>query len=215
MKKCSKCKKIKTEAYFSKRKKGEVQLHSQCKECTTLYYKKYYNTNKSYILETNKNYRIENESQIKQNLQLNKEYIKKIKNTYYQRNKNKDIKMKRKRRREYVSNRCKSDLGFKLSRNLRRRLNNALRNNQKMGSAIKDLGCSISDLKFWLEFWFDEGMNWSNYGNKEGQWSIDHIKPISKFDLTNRDQLLEVCNYKNLQPMWHLGENGNVAKGNK
>jgi hypothetical protein len=55
-------------------------------------------------------------------------------------------------------------------------------------------------------------MSWDNYGNKEWQWNIDHIKPLSKFDLTNREQLLEAVNFRNLQPLWHLD---NIKKSNK
>ena len=44
---------------------------------------------------------------------------------------------------------------------------------------------------------------------KEG---IDHIKPLASFDLTNREQFLEACNYKNLQPLW---AKENLSKGSK
>ena len=43
-------------------------------------------------------------------------------------------------------------------------------------------------------------MTWDNW-TTDG-WHIDHIKPLSSFDLTDRKQLLEVCHYTNLQPLW-------------
>ena len=101
-----------------------------------------------------------------------------------------------------------NNIQFKLAHNLRKRLRNALNRNQKMGSAIKDLGCSIDDLKFWLEFWFEEGMSWENYG----KWHIDHIKPLSKIDLTNKEEFLKVNHYTNLQPLW---AKDNLKKSNK
>ena len=52
-------------------------------------------------------------------------------------------------------------------------------------------------------------MNWDNYGTK---WHIDHIKPLSNFDLTDKKQLLEAINYKNLQPLW---AEQNLSKGNR
>jgi hypothetical protein len=53
-------------------------------------------------------------------------------------------------------------------------------------------------------------MSWDNYG-KYG-WHIDHIKPCSSFDLSDRKQLLECFNYRNLQPLWALD---NLKKGSK
>ena len=54
-----------------------------------------------------------------------------------------------------------------------------------------------------------EMMTWGNYGTF---WHIDHIKPLSSFDLTDRKQLLEACNYKNLQPLLVFD---NLSKGDK
>jgi hypothetical protein len=53
-------------------------------------------------------------------------------------------------------------------------------------------------------------MTWDNYG--QFGWHIDHIKPLSVFDLTDREQFLEACRYTNLQPMWWKE---NLSKGSK
>jgi cytidylate kinase len=103
-------------------------------------------------------------------------------------------------RREERRKRYASDINFKLSITLRTRLNAALKNVQKTGSAIKDLGCSIEELKKYLESKWQKGMAWDNYG-KDG-WHIDHILPISSFDLSNPEELKKACHYSNLQPMW-------------
>ncbi len=100
----------------------------------------------------------------------------------------------------YFKNKTKTDIQYKLGKNLRGRLGSAVKNNQKTGSAVKDLGCTIDELKTYLESQFQSGMTWDNW-TSDG-WHIDHIKPLSSFDLTDRQQFLEACHYTNLQPLW-------------
>jgi hypothetical protein len=91
---------------------------------------------------------------------------------------------------------------------LRTRLWGALKGKAKIGSAVRDLGCTIPELIVHLEKQFTKGMTWDN----KGKWHIDHIKPLSMFDLTDKKQFLEACNFMNLQPLWALD---NIRKGNK
>jgi len=55
-------------------------------------------------------------------------------------------------------------------------------------------------------------MTWDNYGSGPGSWNIDHIIPLSSFDLTDREQFLEACHYTNLQPLWF---EDNMEKGSQ
>jgi hypothetical protein len=84
----------------------------------------------------------------------------------------------------------------------------ALKRGTKTGSAVSDLGCSIEELKKYIETKFLEGMTWENYG----KWHIDHIIPLSKFNLSDREELLKAVNYTNLQPLW---AEDNMKKSNK
>lgn len=102
----------------------------------------------------------------------------------------------------------KENIQRKLSVYLRNRLNMALKNKQKIGSAVADLGCTIDKLKQYLETRFQPGMSWDNWSLSG--WHIDHITPLSKFKLTDREQFLEACNYTNLQPLWAAD---NIRKG--
>jgi hypothetical protein len=111
-------------------------------------------------------------------------------------------------RAKYRFVREKTDISFKLANYLRTRLTHAVRNNQKTGSAVKDLGCSVDELKSYLSSKFTDNMTWENYG----KWHIDHIMPLSSFDLANRDELLKACHYTNLQPLW---AKDNFKKGAK
>ena len=107
-------------------------------------------------------------------------------------------------RREYVKNRKKVDLNFKLKCLLRTRIYLAVRRKKKVGSAVKDLGCSVEELKLHLESQFQSGMTWENHGIGNKHWQIDHIIPLASVDLTDREQFLKVCHYTNLRPLWML-----------
>jgi hypothetical protein len=87
-------------------------------------------------------------------------------------------------------------------------LNQAFKKNYKTGSAVSDLGCSIEEFKLYLESKFLPGMTWDNW-SRTG-WHIDHIKPLSGFDLTDPIQLQDACKYINLQPLW---ASDNISKG--
>ena len=119
-------------------------------------------------------------------------------------------KNRKKRKLRRHNERYKTDIHYRLKVNLRNRLRHAVKNNQKIGSAVKDLGCTVDKLKSYLESQFTPGMAWSNYGRKG--WHIDHIKPLSKFDLTNLEQFKQACHYSNLQPLW---AEDNMSKGDK
>ena len=108
----------------------------------------------------------------------------------------------------YINKRSKVDYEYRLSRNLRSRLNLAIRNNYIGGKAVRELGCSVKEFKQYLESKFQPGMMWENYGPKG--WHIDHIKPLASFDLTKEEEIKVACNYINLQPMW---AKDNLSKG--
>jgi hypothetical protein len=104
----------------------------------------------------------------------------------------------REKRRLYERNKRIEDVNFRIAQNLRVRLRCALKNNSKLSSAVELLGISIEEFKNYLQDKFQPDMSWNNYG----EWHIDHILPISKFDLTNLEGLKLACHYTNLQPLW-------------
>jgi hypothetical protein len=163
------------------------------KEKAKEYSKVYWEVNKDKRKAYNKNWN-----------EVNKERLKVYKKTWREDNKDKI--------NNYFNNRRKTDIQFKLTQNLRARLNSAIKCNYKAGSAIKDLGCTVEQLKQHLESKFQSGMTWDNWA-LDG-WHIDHIKPLASFDLTDRKQLLEACHYTNLQPLWakdNLSKNDSVS----
>lgn len=102
------------------------------------------------------------------------------------------------RLRVWQSARFKNDLIYRLKMRLRSRLIKAIKKG-RAGSAVRDLGCTVAELKEWLEAQFVPGMTWDNYGPV---WHIDHVKPLAGFDLTDAAQFLEACHYTNLQPLF-------------
>jgi hypothetical protein len=114
-------------------------------------------------------------------------------------------------RREYIRAKYKTDIQFKLAMGLRNRLRNALnaQNAEKCTKAVRLLGCSIQQFKEHLEAQFTKKMTWQNHGT---YWHIDHIIPISSFDLKDDAQASVACHYTNLRPM---KASANMAKGAK
>ncbi len=106
----------------------------------------------------------------------------------------------------YERERYASDTAYKLTKLLRARLCKAIKRKSKKSSAVKLLGCSIDELIIHLESQFTVGMSWTNHG----QWHIDHILPVSSFNLEDPTQLTIVCHYTNLQPLW---AKDNISKG--
>jgi len=110
----------------------------------------------------------------------------------------------------YYHKRKLEDNMYKIAMNLRTRLRNALRNGYCAGSSIRDLGCSIQELKKYLESKFKSGMTWENYGYQG--WHIDHIRPLCSFNLGNESEVRQAVHYTNLQPLW---AEENMAKNRK
>lgn len=116
----------------------------------------------------------------------------------------KNAELLRKRRRTNPNFKIQELLRGRLLREIKRRKFN------KNSSALDLLGCSIDELKKYLEMQFEPGMTWDNHG--ENGWHIDHIIPCSYFDLKDPEQQRICFNYRNLQPLWKVD---NIKKSNK
>ena len=84
---------------------------------------------------------------------------------------------------------------------------------EKKGHSTRYLGCSHKDFDNFIKIKMD---NW-NTDNPENIMTynnihIDHIKPISRFDFVDDNELLDCCNYTNLQPLLAID---NLRKNNK
>lgn len=235
-KKCSKCEIVKDYSDYHKCSRSKNGFKNLCKTCRSEEAKYYpqdkelrskqnaawYINNKNTVDARNLQYYINNKEAV-----LKQRAIKAASDPSYKQNKkliykrwiakNLDkkkeyqaayrVKNRRKLAKAYTL-RIKNDLVFRLKAGLRSRLIHAIKNNHKAGSAVKDLGCSISELRTYLENLFQPGMTWSNW-SRTG-WHLDHIVPLHSFDLSDREQLLKACHYTNLQPLW---AEDNIRKG--
>jgi hypothetical protein len=141
--------------------------------------------------------------------ELHKEQISNQRSEYRKRPDVKEhIKLKNKEyleiRKEKIKIRRKTDLNFKISEILRSKFNREIKRNKYS----KFLGCDIVFFKQWLEYRFNDDMNWNNMGSN---WHIDHILPISKFNLQNKNEISICYHWTNLQP---LESKDNMSKSN-
>lgn len=130
---------------------------------------------------------------------------------YYQKNKAKMLAEKKlyyeNNRAEIISKQVardsykyKTDFTYKMKNIIRNRLRIALKKNTKKSKTLDLVGCTLTELKQYLEAKFQPGMTWDNWSING--WHIDHIKPLDSFDLSDERQLAEACHYSNMQPMW-------------
>jgi uncharacterized protein (DUF983 family) len=94
----------------------------------------------------------------------------------------------------------------KFKRNIRSRIWGAL--NSKNMHTIVYLGCSSQDYLQWI-LTYNENYTLDNHGNI---WHIDHVIPISRFNLEDIDEQLLAFNWRNTMP---LLAKDNLAKNNK
>ena len=110
--------------------------------------------------------------------------------------------------RNYARERRKRDKLYALRTNIRGRFRYELakRGETKYTKENKYLGCTWLELREHLESQFANGMTWDNYG----EWHVDHIVPLAIAE--NREQLIKLCHYSNLRPLWAFD---NISKGAK
>ena len=111
---------------------------------------------------------------------------------------------------QYEHTRRTTRLELKIENNIRSAMARALTNGVKAARTEGLLGCSIEDLRKHLERLFQPGMTWDSYGRYG--WHIDHIIPLSYFNLIEPEQQKRAWHYTNLQPLWAVE---NLKKSNK
>lgn len=169
--------------------------------------KKWRENNKDYLKEKNREYREKNKHKLKQYYSDNREKRKlnsklwhKNHPTYKTEWRKNNIIYFRNYQKEYMKKKRKEDKSFSIANNLRIRLCHLIADGKsyKFHSLDFILGCTITELKIYLEKQFKPNMSWENYG----EWEVDHIKPCASFNLADPEEQKKCFHYTNLQPLW-------------
>lgn len=96
----------------------------------------------------------------------------------------------------------------KFKRYIRTRIYNSLRYKNKTKSSVEYLGCCSDEYFKWI-FNYNNNCCLENHGK---EWHIDHVIPLSKFDLNDEQEQLLAFNWRNTMP---LTVKENLSKNNK
>lgn len=194
---CSTCKIEKVLDEFGNRSKvinGSKVMTKKCfcKACDYIKQKAYKEKNKLRLAQRDSEYYLNNKDSIN------------TRNCLY-------VKNNREKRNAYIrtykKERREKDPSFKIYENCRKRVWKILRKN-KSNTTNELLGCSKLFYQMWLEFTFDDSINWLNYGS---MWDIDHVVPIDSFNLQDKTELFKCFNWRNTRA---LNKKANSEKSN-
>ena len=166
--------------------------------CKLCYEKEYRKVNKDRLNQWHKKYADENRDTI--NTQAKARYNdpnhdRKTKDKTWRKNNPDHIRAKA---REEYKIKYKKDKAYTIRRVIRRRFNMAIKNRSHISSIWNHVGCSMVEFISHIERQWKIGMTWDNYG----EWQLDHIEPLFKFNLSDTDELNAAMNFKNFQPLW-------------
>jgi hypothetical protein len=219
---CTGCRIEKDVTLFSNDKTKSDGKQRKCKECKAILDKQYRESNLEKIKKTSIKYYQENKEDIKEKVNIwrheNIEKSNQTKALYYQNNREKMDLAKKAWHNEnktkmqawantYMKNKYHTDMNYRIKTIMNNRIRDYI--HCKTKPTLEFLGCSMEHFKKWIEYQFDEHINWNNMGS---YWHFDHVKPCSSFDLSNENDILECYQWTNIRPM---EATQNMSKGSK
>lgn len=165
----------------------------------------YYKTNIDKILEREKKYRQSDRGkEIIKRYQQSEDGMRALKegNKRYRQSEKGKKKSRLTNKKHYERN--------KLSKTMSVGIRRALKHEKANRHWEEFVPYTLEQLKKYLENLFQDGMSWDNYG----KWHLDHIKPISLFNIISPDcgDFKYCWSLENLQPLWAAD---NFKKSNK
>jgi hypothetical protein len=212
-KQCTKCNKLYDLFEFTFRNDTNY-YRTTCKLCSRQTKLKYRLKNRRKLCEAQKNYYIENKEDRKNYynnwIKTNKETMKRIQRVFRSKPLNKDKikqyaktyrKLHKHQIRKHESQKLKTDDTFRLLYYLRRRHYHILKSQKtnKINKTIELICCTIEQYWSHLEKQFKDGMTRENYGKV---WHVDHIIPLSFFDMSDPTEQKLAFHWANTQPLF-------------
>ena len=195
---CSNCHEEKEIEDFNKRKSAKDGHRSACKLCQSLESTRYRESNSEKLKIAGKVYYTVNKQKIARyqhdHYVNNRDEKLKYSSEHFQKNKEHLYEIRNKNAR----NKRQSNPAFQVEMNLRSRFANFISKGSARHSAF--FGATPDAFRDYLESQFTEGMSWDNH--EHSGWHVDHIIPISYFNLLD-DTESKICfNWRNTQPLW-------------
>lgn len=193
MKVCCTCKIEKPLEAFGKCAPNRDGLKKNCKPCHNAFNKAYRERNPEKSAAASSNWAKNNPDKIaakrKRWEERNPERAKSLPKIW---------RAKNKERHEENNRRYCSQSHVRIHRSISERLRNILKGKSKRTFEYFDF--TREDLISHLEKQFSKGMTWENFG----QWHIDHITPLSSFEISGEDDpnLKSAWCLSNLRPLW-------------
>jgi len=217
LKTCTRCGTEKIIDDFERTKNGKDGHYNVCRQCrykvllvwkennrdvVRSYGRKWAANNKKDLsLETKE----ERERRLEKHRAYNAVYRDSHRKELNERKKTQDFKDKN---NEYVRAKTKTDSLFRFKERIRGSVKGAFDRTflVKGKRTFQILGAEIDVARKHIENLFSEGMTWDNMG----EWHIDHKIPLAAAN--NEDEVIKLCHYTNLQPLW---AKDNLSKGDK
>lgn len=178
-----------------------------CYACKRLQNQRHYLENPESCKERNKRSNIKNKENVykaqRKWVENNKERVRLTK----RKNKLKHKLKYSEAEKERIKKKRVENPSWRLSKNMSKAIWECLKNKKNQTSWLKFVDYSLEDLIDHLESKFDSETNWDNYGT---YWHIDHIRPLSWFNLET--EFKDAWALSNLQPLERIK---NITKGNR